>query len=136
MEMTVERFSQMLADAPINDRFCFAVRAGNGAPHFFRIQKLRLADCEDFVLFAITDDGGLRDRIYNLYRYLSPVETWNRAAAVAHILWNYLNDYNEDMSIKPPLNLREERDGHVKSENEREAFSTFLKRELMKIERY
>lgn len=137
MQQKVEQFAEMLVDAPVNERYHFAVQTKNGIPHFFRVQKVHLAPIEDYMLYVLTDDEGLRDRVFNLYYYLNPIESHpSKTLAVAHIIWDYLHFYNEDLRISAPFDMYDATEPGQTSHGSSPAFERFLGQRLLEIGRY
>lgn len=137
MSQTIEQLSEMLAEAKVNDRFYFALLSKSGMPHYFRVQKLHLADNTNYTLYALTDDEGFMDKIYNAYRFRDLFQqTRNEWKSVARIIWEYLRWYNAQMSKEPPLALGKDQAMSKDEKWDSEAFEVFLRCKLIDVAQY
>lgn len=141
MRQNIEDFAEIMVNAQPNERYWFAIKAKSVIPHVFRIQKVRLAESEDCDLFVIVNDEGFVERAYNWSGYLGydrPHTASVRRRAVAHILWDYLHDYNREMRMPAPIDLGEEADADTMEgyKARQQAIDDFLYRPLSGIGKY
>ena len=139
MRQNIEDFTEIMVNAQPNDRYCFAIKAKSGIPHVFRIQKVRLAENEDYDLFVIVNDEGFVERVYNWSVYLGydwPHNTIVKRRAVAHILWDYLHHYNREMRMPAPIDLSVEADESEDHISHQRALDDFLYHPLSEVGKY
>lgn len=141
MRLNIEDFAEIMVNAQPNERYWFAIKTKSGILHVFRIQKVRLAENEEYDLFVIVNDEGFVERVYNWFGYLSydgPHTASVRRRAVVHILWDYLHDYNREMRMPAPIDLgtEVETDTTEGYKQNNRALEDFLYHPVVQIEKY